>query len=123
MNNYPRYPGDDLKSKDPRLKRKWEWCRSASQISDEDLKKWTHFQTSQCVEDMFVLEAVQWKNHKDGVEYAEYEAIVSWDGTILAAEHEIGTRIEAQIAAERLVKEWFEEQYIKLFGATSFVSV
>ncbi len=106
MNDYHRHPGDDLLSMDARLKYKWKWCRVASGISREEIKKWTHFQSSYCQIGAWTLEAIQW----GGADNVRYEAAIRYGETIASREG-FKTRIEAQIAAEKLLSEWIEKQY------------
>ncbi len=107
---YERKYGDDLLRKDKRLKYKWKWSRVASQITEEEIKKWTHFQVSECERGNWTLEAVQW-----GSELPYYEAVIRYGSSRMAAiggSRETGfkTRIEAQIAAEKLLNDWITEQ-------------
>lgn len=117
MRNYERHKGDDLLSKDRRLKYKWRWCRNAAQFSKEETKKWTHFQTSHCRISNWILEAVQW-----GSEPVYYEAIITYNGDPIASVghgEEIGfkTRIGAQIGAEELLEAWIKEEHSKIVSS------
>ncbi len=94
---YTRHGGDDLLSKDKRLKYNWKWSRSASMISDEEIKKWTHFQVSHSVVGDWELEAIQW-----GSENIIYEAVVKHIDNYIITQGGFKTRIEAQIGAEKL---------------------
>jgi len=104
MSNYERHKGDDLLSLDPRLKYKWQWSRMATQVPEEELKKWTHFQCSICYIGEWRLGSTQW-----GGDEISYEATVSYKGNRLASEDGFNSRIEAQIGAEKLAKEVLEE--------------
>jgi len=110
---YHREPGDDLLSTDKRLKYKWGWTRIASQISKEEIKKWTHFQGSFARLNGFELEAIQWSNSDEPV---YYEASINYIGEFITS---VGRedkkmflkRIDAQIGAEKLLKDWIKTQY------------
>jgi hypothetical protein len=111
MNNYERHKGDDLLSNDHRLKYKWRWVRSASEISEKDLKKWTHFQCSSCNVGNWELEAIQWGSCDD----ISYEATFRWgQGDTIKRKEGFCTRIEAQIGAEKMLDDWIREQHTKI---------
>ena len=103
---YHRHEGDDLLSEDVRLKYQWQWCRVASQISASEIKKWTHFQTSECEIGDWRLSATSWGSYDN----ITYEASINYGEKIVSLEG-FKTRIEAQIAAEKLVKSWTAEQF------------
>ena len=102
---YNRHEGDDLLSEDQRLKYRWQWCRVASGIGAEELKKWTHFQMSECEIGDWTLTATSW-----GGENVTYEASIIYREKVVSSDG-FKTRIEAQIAAEKLVRLWTAKQY------------
>ena len=107
MNNYDREFGDDLCSNDKRLKYKWKWQRVASQISENELKKWTHFQCSRArVNEEWDLIAIQWSSGED----VTYEANIGYIGEDIADIEGFKTRLDAQIGAEKLLKNWIKNQ-------------
>ncbi len=111
---YERHEGDDLLSKDKRLQYKWKWSRVAFEIPQREIDKWTHFQVSCCRIGGWICEAIQW-----GHEPVYYEASISYVGSSIVSRgsnRETGykTRIEAQIAAEKLLIEWVTKQYKEL---------
>ena len=113
---YERHEGDDLLSKDPRLKYKWRWSRIAALIPKEELKTWTHFQCSIAYIGEWKLEATQW-----GVKPVYYEVSIYYNGEHIASmgeerEIEIKTRLEAQIMVEKLLHDWIQEQYQKIIN-------
>lgn len=108
---YERHEGDNLLSNDPRLKCKWKWSRVASRCTEEELRKWTHFQVSFAEIGDWTLETIQW-----GAEPVYYESSVEYGGdriTSVGHNRKTGTqtRIEAQIRAERLLMEWITKEY------------
>jgi len=111
---YDREPGDDLLSTDKRLKYKWKWSRIATQIDEEEIKKWTHFQCSQAFINGFELEAAQWGSDED----VTYGSTVYYRGEHIISLREkndhYSTRIDAQIGAEILLHDWVTEQYNKI---------
>jgi hypothetical protein len=110
---FPRHYGDDLLSTDKCLKFKWHWCRVASQFSNEEVKNWTHFQVSNCMPDkLWKLEAVLWHSG-DGV---IYEARINYGNNQIASKEGFKTRIDAQICAEKLLKDWILVEYKKWCG-------
>jgi len=116
MNMYKRSKGDDLLSKDPRLKGEWKWNRSASRRSKEDIKDWTHFQVSKCKIGHWRLKAIQW-----GYPEIYYESVIYYGNNLITSigeNRETGTktRIEAQIKAEKLMLEWITEEYQNICG-------
>lgn len=104
--NYTRQKGDDLLSKDKRLRYKWEWSRIASGIDEEELKKWTHFQCSQCKVGNWHLRAIQWGHGED----VSYEAEISYNNSDIISQREFKTRLEAEIGAEKLLYGWLETE-------------
>ncbi len=109
---YTRHKGDDLLSKDNRLKYKWKWCRVASQIDEEDIKKWTYFQISHCRLNDWELEATQWGSGYNEPVY--YSASIYYIGLKISSIEGFKTRIEAQIGAEKLLHKWIKTEYLKL---------
>lgn len=109
---YPRNYGDDLLSTDKRLRFKWRWSRSASQFSREELKKWTHFQVSECIlpDNLWKLEAVLW--HSGGS--VVYEARVNYGSNRIASKEKFKTRLDAQIGAEKLFEDWVTCEFKKM---------
>jgi len=114
MKNYKRQFGDDLCAGDKRLKYKWEWCRSGSGIPLSLIAKWTHFQcAAAAVNKHWELESIQW--HSDSGVY--YEGTVHYIGEEIAStgrgdeEGKYKTRLDAQIAAEKLLVTWIKEQH------------
>lgn len=104
---YERQFGDDLCSKDQRLKYRWTWTRIASGYKSAELKAWTHFQTSESnVGSGWNLEAVQWS---DG-----YEARICYVSDTITSREGFKTRLDAQIGAEKLLREWIEREYKRL---------
>jgi len=118
LKNYKRQPGDDLKSKDPRLRYRWRWHRGGSAISTEDLKKWTHFQVSGCeVGDYWRLAAVQWSKGKEGDSGVWYESNVSWGfESIVKSEERHETRLDAQLGAEALLEKFIRTEYKRIIN-------
>ncbi|MFH2031479.1 MAG: hypothetical protein ABIJ40_12835 [Bacteroidota bacterium] len=113
---YKRHDGDDLFSEDKRLKYKWTWCRVASQIDEKEIKKWTHFQVSECIIERWRLKAIQW-----GGDFIRYEAEITYGGEHITSigddkKNVFKTRIEAQIAAEKLLKCWIKEEYKRIIN-------
>ena len=106
MDNYDREFGDNLCSKDKRLTRKWKWTRVASRISEEDIKKWTHFQCSEAKVGVWGLEALQWGSG----EKVRYEASIMYLGNQIASQEGFPTRLDAQIGAEKLLIHWINKQ-------------
>jgi len=104
---YERQIGDNLLSKDKRLKYNWRWSRIASQIPEEELRKWTHFQCSGCKIREWELEATQWGSGDD----VTYEATIDYNGAYITGKEGFETRIDAQIGAENILKKWIQEQY------------
>lgn len=106
---YEKEFGDDILSKDKRLKHKWVWSRIASQIDKEEIKKWTHFQVSESKVYDWTLKAIQW----GGGETVRYEARIEYIGHHIACSrgNDYKTRIDAQIAAETLLRSWIKEQH------------
>ena len=111
MSNYHREKGDNLYSKDKHLKYKWQWSRIASGRTTEEIKKWTHFQSSAAQVGEWELDATQW-----GAEDITYEANVNYNGRSVCSKENFKTRIEAQIGAEALLKGWIEKQYQLING-------
>ena len=112
---YHRECGDELSSNDKRLKYKWEWCRVASQVSKEEIKKWTHFQTSKCNFNGWELQAILWGSG-EGV---RYESTIYYRGEHILSSREneeefFKTRLEAQIDAEKLLKNWITTEYKRI---------
>lgn len=103
---YKRKFGDNLCSTDKRLKLNWIWSRIASQYSEEEIKKWNHFQCSISNLGKWELEATQWK---DG-ENVNYEATIAYQGNRVSDSPNHKTRLDAQIAAEALLLKWIREQ-------------
>ena len=111
MYKYDRHVGDDLLSKDRRLEYHWKWSRVAARVSPEEIKNMTHFQCSFAKTGSWEIEATQW-----GDEPVYYEASIHYRGEpikSISTDRNTGfkTRIEAQIAAEKLLKDWIKEQY------------
>lgn len=109
---YDRKHGDDILSKDKRLQHHWVWSRSASEYNSEQLKKWTHFQISKSKVYDWTLEAIQWGSG----EKVRYEARIGYQDNHIANSRgkDFKTRIEAQIAAEKLLKNWITSEYTKI---------
>ena len=112
---YTRQPGDDLCSKSERLKLKWKWLRVAARIGEEELKKWTHFQCSIAEVGEWILEATQLSMGSA----VEYEASVLY-GTdeIMEDKARYKTRLNAQVAAEKLLVTWLVLQTDLIGNAT-----
>ena len=102
--------GDDLCAEDPRLKLKWEWNRVASQCSEEEIKQMTHFQTSNAKYKDWELCVVQWTDRSKETEVS-YEVQIKYEGNRIASVEGFGTRLEAQIGAEKLLVDWIMQQY------------
>jgi len=107
---YKRHKGDDLLSNDPQLKGKWEWSRSASRRTQEQIEDWTHFQVSKCEIGHWVLKAIQW-----GYPDVYYESVIYYGSSLMTSigeNRETGTktRIEAQTKAERLLLEFIAKE-------------
>ncbi len=110
MKNYKRQPGDDLKSKDPRLRYRWKWIRIASGISEEKRKKWTHFQGSDCEPGGgWSLEALQW-----GGSEIRYSAAILYGGDTVVSLDQFETRLDAQLGAEALLEDWIRTEYERI---------
>ncbi len=103
---YERKFGDNLCGRDKRLKLNWKWSRIASQYSEEELKKWTHFQCSISSLGSWELEATQWGDNEN----VNYEAIIAYEGNRVSDSPNHKTRLLAQIAAETLLLKWIREQ-------------
>lgn len=107
---YERHLGDDLCKDDPRLKYEWDWSRIASGYNTNQLKKWTHFQTSECEVGKWTLEAIQW-----GADHVYYTAEIQYIGHTICSvgrnEEDILTRVDAQVRAEQLLIDWITEEY------------
>ena len=114
MSRYKRQFGDNLCSTNKRLKLNWRWLRIASMCSEEEIKKWTHFQCSISNLDHRELEATQW--HSD--ENVNYEATIAYRGSRVSDSPNHKTRLEAQIAAEALLLKWIREQNKMIEQAT-----
>ena len=116
MDKYARAFGDDLLSKDKRLKYKWVWTRVASRISEEEeIKKWTHFQCSESKIGDWELEANQVPENWNG-SIVSYEARIHYNGNDIASQEGFKTRLEAQIGAEKLLKDWLTKENLKYGG-------
>jgi len=107
---YERHKGDDLLSKDRRLKYSWQWSRVAARIPKEEIRKWTHFQVSEAYVGDWEINATQW-----GAEPVYYTASIRYRSNYIKSvgkDRETGfiTRIDAQIAAEKLLVDWIQEQ-------------
>ena len=111
MYKYERHKGDGLLSKDKRLKYHWRWSRVASRLSPKEIKAMTHFQCSFAKIGNWEIEATQW--HGEPVYYeASIRYGCHWIKSIGGNEDTgFKTRIEAQIAAEKLLKDWIKEQH------------
>ena len=109
---YHREHGDDILKKDERLKHHWVWSRIASGYTKEQLKKWTHFQVSGSRVYDWTLSAIQWGSG----EKVRYEARIEYIGNHIACSRggDYKTRIEAQIAAEKLLYDWIKSEYLKI---------
>ena len=115
---YERKNGDDLLSEDTRLQYKWEWSRSASRYNSKQLEKWTHFQCSESKSvSKWRLGAIQWGN-SDNV---RYEARIEYIGDHIASSrgNDFKTRIEAQIGAEKMLRDWITTEYKKIINKES----
>lgn len=109
------HPGDDLKSKDPRLIYRWRWIRVASGFGENELKIWTHFQGSCCKVGNWQLAAIQWSKGKEGDWGVWYESSVSWGfESIVKLEERHETRLDAQIGAEALLEEFIRTEYNRI---------
>ena len=107
MNNDHREKGDNLCSKDKHLKYKWQWSRIASQRTREQTKNWTHFQCSESEVGEWELGATLWGSGEN----VRYEATISFKGNQIESKDDFGTRLYAQIGAERLLEDWIQKQY------------
>lgn len=105
---YERQAGDDLCSKDKRLKYKWVWTRIACQIPADEIKKWTHFQCSHANIGRWTLESVQWAS--------DYEVRVDYNDETVVSKGGFKSRIDAQIGGEKLLVAWITEQYKEIVG-------
>jgi len=106
MSNYHREPGDDLNTKDTRLEYRWKWSRVASRVPEEEIKKWTHFQCSKATVGSWTLWSTQWNSGSD----VNYEASIRYRDEHIARLGDFKTRLDAQIAAEKLLVDWINEQ-------------
>ena len=93
---------DDLSSKDLRLKYGWRWIRDGAQLTDNQIKKMRHFQVSCAHLSDWQMEAVEWSR--------DYEARINYAGEPIARQNGFKSRIDAQIGAEKLLKNWIREQ-------------
>ena len=109
---YKRHKGDDLLKEDLRLKYKWDWSRIASGYTKKQLDSWTHFQSSEAKIKGWTLEVSQ-----RGGDDKYYSAQIEYIGEHIASDGrgfedtKYKTRVEAQIAAERLLIVWITSQY------------
>lgn len=103
---YNRQFGDNLCKNNKKLKLTWEWSRVASGYSTKELRSWTHFQCSKSSLDDWVLESIQWGSD----EWVNYEARIQYMSNLIASSEGHKTRLEAQIAAEKLLLEWVNQQ-------------
>ena len=106
---YTRHKGDDLCSKSERLFLKWRWRRVAARIGEEELKKWTHFQTSMAEVGEWAVMVSQWsKSDSVSVEYG----LTIFYGTneIIEDVFRYETRLDAQVAVEKLLIAWLVSQ-------------
>ena len=74
-----------------------------------EIRKWTHFQVSCCKIEEWGLEAVQWFTG----DVVNYEANIIFAGDTIASKRGFKTRLDAQIGAEKLLRDWINKQYIK----------
>ena len=106
MKMYTREKGDNLCSKDKRLKCHWKWARIASGYTDIEIKKWTHFQCSLACIDNWTLEVTQW----GGGDSVRYKETINYAKSRVISGKYYKTRLDAQIGAERLLLDWLCKQ-------------
>lgn len=107
---YHRETGDDLLKKDERLKRHWVWSRSACGHSKEQLKKWTHFQCSKANVYDWIITAILWGRG----DHVSYSTRIEYLGNHIASKEGYKTRIEAQIAGEKMLIDWIKSEHLKI---------